>query len=221
MTDSKAVARPRAQRSDRIVAFHEAGHAVVGMSAGVPLRLVKVSIVPDKLEGSLGHAEHARLPRVVDYELDDADRPRRVLRDYSPEDDPDRWQRQRRLEPRIMVLFGGVIAQRRIIRRFDWVCADSDLRAAHYLLDQMHLSSARTENRYRDYLWAATQDIVKQKWDEIAALASELLIRKTMTGRDVKAFQRSRDDHDVAAWLQRMEQARQDREQAGGEAPAG
>jgi hypothetical protein len=76
-----------------------------------------------------------------------------------------------------MGLYGGVIAQKRVIRKYDWIGSDHDLRGADYLLDQMHLSSARTENRYRDYLWAATRDIVEQEWATIAALAAELQAR--------------------------------------------
>jgi hypothetical protein len=64
--------------------------------------------------------------------------------------------------------------RRRLRDRYPLACAGGPGVIADYLLDQMHLSSPRTENRYRDYLWAATRDIVEREWATIAALAAEL-----------------------------------------------
>lgn len=48
--------------------------------------------------------------------------------------------------------------------------------------------SPRQAQKYTEYLWVVAEDAVALHWSEIGELAEELLVRKTMTGRETKAF---------------------------------
>ena len=109
----------------------------------------------------------------------------------------DPWQRRRHLEPLIMELFGGVVAERRVSRRRIWIGASNDLDRAVDLLGYL-ATSERTAQKLSDYLWAATEDLVAREWAAIVALAEELLARRSLSGRDVAAFLRSRVDSATA-----------------------
>jgi hypothetical protein len=46
----------------------------------------------------------------------------------------------------------------------------------------------RQAQKYADFLWVVAEDAVTIHWSEIGALAQELLVRKKMTGREVREF---------------------------------
>jgi len=168
-------------------AYHEAGHAVVGFWAGVPTRLIQVSIVPDPDAGTLGHVRRGKLPRVRDVELGDNGQPRHFYRDFDPAFDESRIV-ERQLQPQVVECFGGVLAEKRFTgRRHNWAGAASDMWMADRFIGYL-TGSARQAQKYSDYLWVVADDLVSFHWPEIGALAGELAMRKTMTGRDVKTF---------------------------------
>jgi hypothetical protein len=168
-------------------AYHEAGHAVVGFSEGVPTRLIRVSIVPDPEAGTLGHVSRGKYPRVLDTEWGEDGKPRRFYREFNPEfDDPHLVDRQ--LRPRVVECFAGVLAEKRFTgRRHNWLGAESDMRIAVGLVDYI-TGSPRQAQKYTEYLWVVAEDAVVLHWAEIGELAKELLVRKTMTGHETKAF---------------------------------
>jgi len=171
-------------------AHHEAGHAVVGLWERVPVRLIRASIIPDPEEGTLGHVLHGRMPRVRDVELGRDGRPRHFYRDFSPEFDDERLV-ERRLKPQIVMLFAGVIAETKFTgRRHNWQGATSDMRAATDFIAYV-APSPRLAQKYSDYLWVVAEDTVDRLWSDVEALATELLTRKTMSAREVIAFQRA------------------------------
>ena len=71
---------PRRPKREAATAYHEAGHAVVGLWKGVPTRLLRVSIIPDPDQGTLGHVQRGLNRRVRDFELGDDGRAHRVWR---------------------------------------------------------------------------------------------------------------------------------------------
>jgi hypothetical protein len=113
-------------KREEATAYHEAGHAVVGLSEDVPTRLVGVSIVPDHAAGTLGHVSRGTPPRVRDIEP--ARTGSRVASIASST--PTLMTRglvERQLRPRIVELYAGVLAEKRFTgRRHDWVGASVD-----------------------------------------------------------------------------------------------
>lgn len=177
----------RNDRRELATAYHEAGHAVVGIGEGVPNRLLQVSIVPDPAEGTLGHVARGAHPRVLDVELGSDGRPRRFYRPFDPTYDDGRLV-ERRLKPRVVELFAGVLAEKQFTgRRHNWLGASHDLAmAADFILYMT--GSERQAQKLSDYLWIVAEDAVDSAWTDIEPLAQELLERKTMPGAAVRAF---------------------------------
>jgi hypothetical protein len=177
----------RSAKREASTAYHEAGHAVVGFWERVPTRLIHVSIVPDPEAGTLGHVSRGKYPRVLDINRGEDGKPRRFYREFNPEfDDPHLVDRQ--LRPRVVECFAGVLADKRFNgRRHNWLGATTDMQMAAGFIDYM-TGSPRQAQKYTEYLWVVAEEAVALHWAEIGELAAELLVRKTMTGRETKAF---------------------------------
>ncbi len=173
-------------KREAATAYHEAGHAVVGLWEGVPTSLLSVSIVPDREAQTLGHTVRGMYPRVPDIKVGEDGKPHRFYREFNPEFD-DRQLVGRRLRPEIVKLFAGPLAEKRFTGRHSWVGAKRDRQAATDLIDHI-VGSERQAQKYLAFLWAVAEDAVALHWLEIDALAQELLARKTMTGREIRAF---------------------------------
>lgn len=174
-------------KRETATAYHEAGHAVVGVWEGVPARLVQVSIVPDPAAGTLGHVRRGKWPRVRDIELGADGKPRPFYRDFSPDVDHERLV-ERQLRPRVLEAFAGILAEKRFSgRNHNWAGASSDLRMAANFIGYL-TGSPRQAQKLSDYLWVVADDAVRIHWSEIIELAGALLARRTMTGSEVVAF---------------------------------
>ena len=160
------------------------------MWKGVPTRLLRVSIIPDPDQGTLGHVQRGLNRRVRDFELGDDGRAHRVWRAFDPDLDG-RWTSQRRLRPQIVELFAGVIAEKQFTgRRHNWVGASSDVNNAADLIAYI-VGSERQARKYSDYLWVVAEDAVTLCWSEVELVATELLVRRQMSGRAVRELLRS------------------------------
>lgn len=151
--------------SVELTAYHEAGHAV----AAVVLRVgaVYASIVPDAVMGTVGHVKHLGWPGPP------------------PDVEGDLARVRRHAEPRIILALAGVVAEKRHHgRRHNWIGANSDLRAATDLMG--HFVSPRQLQAYTDWMWARTEDLVELWWPQIEAVATALLDRRTMRGREIR-----------------------------------
>ena len=180
----------RPSKREAATAHHEAGHAVVGLWEGVGTRLRGASIVRSPDGATLGHNSLRSFPRVRDVERGDDGKPRHFYRDFSPEFD-DRRLLERRLRPDIILRYAGVLAEKKYTgRRHNWAGASHDLETAGMAIDYV-TGSERQAQKYSAYLWVVAEDAVDMHWPEIQELAQELLVRKTMTGREVKAFIRA------------------------------
>jgi hypothetical protein len=163
-----------------------------------------VSIAPDPEAGTLGHVSRGKYPRVLDVELGADGKPRRFYREFNPEFDDSHLVEQR-LRPRVVELFAGVLAEKQFTgRRHNWVGASSDIQMAASFIDYM-TGSPRQAQKYTEYLWVVAEDAVALHWSEIDELARELLVRKTMTGRETKAFLQARDSVAVSALMATIE----------------
>ncbi len=174
-------------KREAATAHHEAGHAVVGFWEGASNRLMSVSIVADREAGTLGHVSRGEYPRVLDFELGDDGKVRRVYREFNPEYDDVRLV-ERRLRPTIVSCFAGVLAEKRFSGRgHNWAGASHDMHIAGDLITYL-VGSERQIQEHWDHLWVQANVAVDLHWSEIHELAQELLNRKTMTGRETKAF---------------------------------
>jgi len=151
----------RTTKLDRMVAVHEAGHAVVAMALRQAFE--RVTIEPD-LPGSLGHV-HQPWAKSVDT--------------YSPD-----GRGRRYIEDRVIVLLAGHRAAKKDAGRAAFG-QGADRRSAVELL--FILSGSSEEVR----AWYALQEVrakmyVDREWHAIEALAEELLRRRRMTYRQAR-----------------------------------
>jgi len=152
-------------RDKRSTAYHEAGHAVAKVHFG--LKIKKATIVEG--EGYLGCVDGRRATnRSIEYD--------------------DSGRVQLRAERDIIVSLAGVAAQREFmpqsVRRHQW---RSDFEHAMDLL--WRIASKKELPTYFKLLDIRSREFVKRRLirAQIEGVAKELLIRKTMTGEQVKA----------------------------------
>jgi hypothetical protein len=150
-------------------AHHEAGHAVVAWDQRVGLR--QISIVPDR--GAAGRVHHAP-----------------IMGRYNPEWDESPQVRVRG-ERLIRVSLAGMIAQRkfnpRSVRHYHG--AGDHAKAADMILRLAE--QGEHADTYMKLLEIETRKIVDRWWELIGALATELMIRRRMTGAEANQFIRT------------------------------
>jgi hypothetical protein len=166
------------------VAYHEAGHVVVGLWEGVPNRLLRASIVPSAADGSLGHEKRGRYARVRVLEIDETGKPRRVWRDW--EFMSDHRLAERRLRPFIVELYAGVIAEKRYTgRRYAWRGSEFDRTQASDLVGHI-VGSDRQAQKFLEFLWVVAEDDVDLNWPDIERVAQALLVHRTLSGAAIR-----------------------------------
>jgi hypothetical protein len=150
----------------RVVAIHEAGHAVAAFWLNV--RIKHVTIVP--AEDSLGHVHRRAVQFGRDGLFDDS--PRGV----------DRAERH------IMVCFAGQIAQRKHAPRSKWrVDGHADQEVAGALFTHIDHPDKKVRNLQISLLWRRTECLVDTHWKGIQAVADALLKHKTLDAQGVRA----------------------------------
>jgi hypothetical protein len=180
------------------VAYHEAGHVVVGLRQGVPNRLLEASIVPDEADGSLGHVRRGHFARVRVYEGPDENGKARVVwRDWDP--GSDQRLAERRLRPFIVELYAGVIAEKRYTgRRYSWRGAGADLEQASDLLGHI-VGSERQGQALSEFLWVVAEDEVEWSWRDVERVARALLVHRTLSGAAIRKLLLERPTTTVGA----------------------
>jgi len=155
------IARPRQ------IAYHEAGHAVIGWRLRTRVR--RASIRPEN-DGSAGHVLMVKFRKGWDPDL------------------LDEYVVRRRLEPQIISLFAGVIAERRFTgRRHNWTGAGYDLHeAAGLVLHCVGGNPGPVFTKYSAWLWETAKERVEGHWPQIEAVAAALLESETMTGQQIR-----------------------------------
>ena len=153
---------PRSKTTEA-VAHHEAGHAVAAWHQHMKFR--RVTIVPDKAEGNLGHLKHIRR-KWFNPDFDTGTRTIVLAQSW------------------IVVSLAGQIAEGKFrCRRPRWGM-DGDNQNAVDLA--FHLcGSEKTANAYLRYCWCITEDLVNVRWKTIQAVAAALLKNKTLSYADV------------------------------------
>jgi hypothetical protein len=152
----------------KAIAHHEAGHAVIGWMRGATA-LMEISIVPDDVEGTLGHVRRrhmtaAKIRRIEAGEPRDA---------------------RRLVEPLLQSFYAGVVAEKRLGGRPDWAGATRDTQEAARLVTAV-TGSAREAKAYSDWQLIATEDAVGLWWTQIETLASVLLDHPTLRATEAR-----------------------------------
>ncbi len=156
---SKAVRNKRLEE----IAYHEAGHAVVGWKSGLKVR--RVTIEPDAEDRTLGHVLYARARGFrPDIRLDDRARCR--------------------AERHIVCSFAGQLAHAKFLGRRGWGMEQDDREAVGYGL-YLRCTSTEAREAYLHYCFLTARDLVKTQWRGIQAVARALLQRSTLTGSEV------------------------------------
>jgi len=149
-------------------AYHEAGHAVLDWRLGTRLR--RATIIANPGDQTLGHVLPVKIDRRFDPSLHD------------------QYTVRRRLEPRIVAMMAGVIAERRFTgRRRNWAGAESDLHEAQGLaLHCLGGNTGKAFTKYFAWLFEESREWVEAEWPRIEAVAPALLERETLNGRELR-----------------------------------
>jgi hypothetical protein len=149
-------------RELQATAYHEAAHAVVALRLGLKFRHVTIKPGSD----CLGHLMCSRLPKWFNPEINKGDRVRMLA------------------ERHIIVDFAGQIAETRFLGsnpRFGM--HEDNYHAVDLAL--YFCGSRKTWEAYLDYCFEASRDIVNSQLRVIEATATVLLVRQTLSYRDV------------------------------------
>ena len=143
--------RTRQKKSKSAIAYHEAGHVVVGWHLGVRMR--HATILPT-LDAD-GHVVQENDPlRGIQLDFDGSDRARI------------------KAEKLVQMLLAGHEAQKRYSRRSTFSASDDHQRAVD--LAMYFNGSTETTEAHLHWLGLGVRDLVEAKWDEITKIAEAL-----------------------------------------------
>ena len=152
-----------AEKTDSEIAFHEAGHAVAALFSFVPFRCVTI-ISEDE---SLRHVLLAASPKWFRHDEGVTDRALMYAR------------------RRLVVDFAGQIAEGQFAGRPpNWGMESNDTAAAVLALDVC--GSPQAAEAFMQWCWCLSSETIDAHWGEVAAVASALLKRKTLSVHDVR-----------------------------------
>jgi hypothetical protein len=151
--------------SKRQTAYHEAGHAALGIDLG--LTLVSLTICPDVEHKTRGHARWRADPRWFDPSCAD-------LRSRD-------W-----MERRVMVLYAGMEAVTRLTGCRSREQAGNDI--GDIIARSLHLYRPPVLARFMSFMLARTTAWcqVDSNWCKVEAIAAELLTKGTLPGERVR-----------------------------------
>ena len=178
-------ARDNAKRERSCTAYHEAGHAVVGLALKMPIAFVTIK---PKKTGSLGHISQAPVRHSVG-EVYARGSYRKPIADMSKQDafgNPvsernDDWHADV-----VMSIAGGVAEAQFMKDGRSWRELEGtggDRRAVAFARRKLG-DKARSVEEYE----AECEKLVKQHWPMIEAVAAKLLKEETLSGDDVYAI---------------------------------
>lgn len=149
----------------RVVAVHEAGHAVAGYWLGRPFRYVTII----SGNGSLGHVQSRSLGKRFNPEINLTPRGREII------------------DSEVSVCFAGPIAEKRFTKRWNRAGADADWRTAFNLAS--YIAGDEDElNAYLKWRTVVAEQLVTNRWNQIVAVAASLVERKRLTYAEVDAI---------------------------------
>ncbi|MDG2014018.1 MAG: hypothetical protein P8J33_10955 [Pirellulaceae bacterium] len=154
-------------------AYHEAGHAVMAIRYKISFKYV--TIEPSESEDTLGHVKFREYPTWLDLE--------------NVDERTNRWS-----EKRILVSLAGQAAECHLIGRENWIGAGQDWENAVSIAAKRFDPASKTLGPYLNYLRERVKEEIAslQNWDDIEALASELLEQKRLSARAVRQLLRDR-----------------------------
>jgi ATP-dependent Zn protease len=144
-------------------AYHEAAHAVPAFVMNLKFHYVTIKPSDD----SSGHVEHRRNPKWFQPELDNCDR----VRLHG--------------ERHIVGSLAGQISEAKFRRKQPRYGMESDNRQAVDIAFEL-CGSQQASQKFLDYCYAVSKDIVKGSWPDIKTVATALLARETLSYKDVR-----------------------------------
>ena len=155
------------KKRDIRVAYHEAGHAVVGYHLFGLRRIKKITIIPEPKKNTLGHVRNTLIMKRDDYETE-----------TSP-------AFEGKIMREIMECLAGHIAEKKIAGRANNGGASHDFEQAFGLIQRLDCGwDEKVSNHLWSYLYRRTELLVKRKWNLIVLTAKKLLKNKTLSRED-------------------------------------
>lgn len=188
-----------AMPSLREVAFHEAGHAVVGEVGGN--RCEELTIVPE--DGAFGGTTWPDIPEIVELQLEGQ---------YTAHGEPEWNELKSWVDARVRSSLAGALAEQRITGDFNWDGARSDLESiGRFVLNvygyegpdhdealcpvmlrdpQMGVELedwSQVSLRVRELWDDEVEASLTENWDWVEAVAVLAMWKKTITGDQIRA----------------------------------
>jgi hypothetical protein len=152
----------RAPEAERLTAFHEAGHAVMAELCGRLLTAVEI----------VGDREHSGMVHSLAFPLDRTG-------GAPGEDEAEDVERQ------LKIILAGTVAEAMVSGREGWDETSEDLDAAVRLAMRLVDDCEDVLPLLADIRSDVERDL-RGRWTAVEALAAELLIRKALTGTEVR-----------------------------------
>lgn len=163
--------RPRPSKKLTATAYHEAGHAIVHVRLGLPLKAATIVLNPE--HETLGSATSGAKPKTVEPEWDTS---KRTVT----------W-----LEKHIIAFLAGPAAEMRFTGRANHVGASRDYHDAVRYASFIHSDREALSAYLRLQGIIAKLYVTSPRWwPAIEAVAAALLKRRTLSGRAVRAIVR-------------------------------
>jgi ATP-dependent Zn protease len=149
----------------RATAYHEAGHAVVSLERGHSVQ--SATIIPNEDDGTLGICQNSRPPK------------------WFKPDEGNGFREQRWIEARVIILMAGMVAEREVCGRNNWVGANHDHQHAVDLASSMY--DGAVLDRFVAFMLERTRSLIRGPaiWLKIEATAAALIEQRTLSGKRI------------------------------------
>jgi hypothetical protein len=156
-----------AKKKDIYVAYHEAGHSVIGYVNFGLRRVKKITIIPEKKENTLGHFKTKKIMKSIDYEIEDSPAfEGKIIRE-------------------IEELFAGYIAEKKIRKRANNIGASKDFDTVIDLASRLYGDfDEKLMEHLQKYCYRRAELKVDFYWNLIKMVAQELLKKRVLNQDD-------------------------------------
>jgi ATP-dependent Zn protease len=167
------MAKPKRLSKLELTAYHEAGHAVASLDLRRSIQTV--TVIPDPDQDSLGHVKHHKLPN-GEWLLEEMEsgNPRRSF-----------------VEREIIIGIAGEVAEtvargkrlNQVIGSYEWEQAFAGA----------GMVSGSHDEAWAHMMWLTehTKNLLTSQWSLVEEIAKALMVKKTLTGREVRQLYRS------------------------------
>lgn len=164
------------------IAYHESGHAVIGLAGQLPIGFVTIR----PRAGSLGHVSSANGPRKIGYIVKDYQIVTHLKTDAFGNEVPQRKATDSEHHAEVRMCIGGPMAEAHLMgdgTQWRRLASPADMRIARWHRRQL----GERSKKWGEYE-AETHALICEHWEKISSVAARLLDDESISGADVDAI---------------------------------